>query len=182
VNLRDAFGNRCDAVPAPAIRCKLVCSSSDGCLTLVEASDATIVLPSLGETMPPPNGPTLSPSNSAPEEANVCDQLDKMRSSDAQGSDTPCSTADNSSLEGEVDIGRCNTPLSPLVFIPQISFAACSPARRSFSRICSWGFDCQCHRPQAATNRTAEISMTPGKRHQVQRAASAFSALPSLRN
>lgn len=102
-------------LPSPAIRCKLVCSSSDGTPTFVEANHATAVIP-FAQTFAP-LGPLRANSESSRlilglpavlgeiqthQQQNSCRMLEKDTAAACAANETETDT----SLVGEVDIGR----------------------------------------------------------------------------
>jgi hypothetical protein len=130
---RDAFGNRCSKLPSPAIRCKLICTSSDGTPTFVEARDPVAVLPFVQSYMPPvplPKDMKSSPSPAASVDSQSCQQLSSLNmfrpdasataaastnatasvtatASDAAVASATATISDaDTSFTGEVDIGR----------------------------------------------------------------------------
>jgi hypothetical protein len=101
VNTRDAFGNRC---PMPGVRCKLVCSSSDGSHAFVEACGAEVVSPFAHAHLRP--AALQSILECSPNQA-----LSSVAPGEALQSKSFCplaSASDNeSSAVGDIDVGRC---------------------------------------------------------------------------
>jgi hypothetical protein len=121
---RDEFGNRCHMPPTPAIRCKLICSSSDGAPIVVEASDAVSILP-FARTKEP-LGVVRPSTQSSPAQLGVAacganeDKIQQQLSglqmlSKGAGTSAADETAFETSLLGEVDIGR--SPAAPALAI-----------------------------------------------------------------
>ena len=108
VNVRDAFGNRCFTSVRTALRCKLVCSSSDGAPTFVEATDAVVVSPFVQvhaqQAAPPPRVITAAPASRAA--AAAVAQSHDRKPQRADESDATGSFDDDASLVGDMDIGR----------------------------------------------------------------------------
>jgi hypothetical protein len=112
VAARDAFGNPCSA-PAH-IRCKLVCSSSDGAPVFVEACDAVVVQPFLppaslrgvaqSHVQPPP---LHTPHTETPAAAaNVRQQQHGGVQTGLFLPDLGAASDNDDSVVGDVDIGR----------------------------------------------------------------------------
>lgn len=113
---RDAFGNPCSVLHVPAhIRCKLVCSTSDGAPVFVEACDAVVVQPFL----PPASLRGVAhvqtpPLYTPPTETAAAAIVRQQEYGGVQRGlflpDLGAASDDDDSVVGDVDIGRyeCN--------------------------------------------------------------------------
>ena len=132
---RDAFGNRCSMLSSPAIRCKLICSSSNGAPTFVEARDPVAVLPFAQACAPTVSLRTdAQPSPSRLEAPAVSDDYQscqQLRASKTSEMVQPAASDTDASFAGEVDIGRychANPPLLKLELGRAHCLELCHPA------------------------------------------------------
>jgi hypothetical protein len=110
VAARDAFGNRCSIPPLSTMRCKLVCSSSDGSPTFVEATTAAVVEPFVSNASLRANFD--SPHSQIPS-AQMVDNArarENFYGAQQQGVipdiNVAASPDVDACIEGEVDVGR----------------------------------------------------------------------------